>query len=200
MKNSHILIISFIALALVISCSKEVTEPDNTITARSTTISNLPADTGKTGHFTFFRLSDSSFVSLADSNTTKWDLGFAGTTIIINSGVRGPGQGAAIVLRQTDYNSLAEAPETGWITETQLAPPAIPTGSDNGWYHYDGAAQTITAIPGVVLLIRTADGKYAKMQIISYYKDAPQVIDPNGQTRMYTFRYVYQANGTKKFQ
>ena len=58
----------------------------------------------------------------------------------------------------------------------------------------------ITPIAGVTLVIRTADGKYAKMQIISYYKDAPQLIDPNGQTRMYTFRYVYQPNGTKKFQ
>ncbi|OGU40281.1 MAG: hypothetical protein A2X61_09655 [Ignavibacteria bacterium GWB2_35_12] len=195
-----ITIISAISLVLVISCSKEVTEPDNTITARSTTISNLPADTGKTGHFTFFRLSDSSFVALADSNTTNWDLGFSGTTIIVNSGVRGPGQGAAIVLRQTDFNSVTEAPESGWATETQVAPPAIPTGSDNGWYHYDGATMIITPIAGVTLVIRTADGKYAKMQIISYYKDAPQLIDPNGQTRMYTFRYVYQPNGTKKFQ
>ncbi|TAL70090.1 MAG: hypothetical protein EPN82_05625 [Bacteroidetes bacterium] len=200
MKTLHIIIISFLAFTLVVSCSKEVTEPTNTNNARSTTISNLPADTGKTGHFTFFRLSDSSIVSLADSNTTKWDLGFASTTIIVNSGVRGPGQGAAIVMRQTDFNSVTEAPETGWVTETQLAPPAIPTGSDNGWYHYEGATMTITPVPGVVLLIRTADGKYAKMQVISYYKDAPQVIDPNGQTRMYTFKYVYQPDGTKKFQ
>jgi hypothetical protein len=50
----------------------------------------------------------------------------------------------------------------------------------------------ISAAPNKVLVIRTRDGKYAKVRIISYYKDE----DPSSYTnaRYYTFDYLYQPN------
>lgn len=185
------------------ACSKseDNTNQPPTNEVKAITIYDLPADTGKKGTFTLFRLSDSSIVSTADSNSTKWDIGFAGTTIITNSGVRGPGNGGAIVLTQTDFASLKEAPESGYQIEESLTKLAIPTGSDNGWYHYDPQTYIVSAIPGVVIVIRTADGKYAKLQIISYWKGNPENIDPfTHLSRYYTFRYVYQPNGSRKFE
>jgi len=44
-----------------------------------------------------------------------------------------------------------------------------------------------------VLVIRTHDGKYAKLEILSYYENA----EPNAtfdNYRYYTFDYVYQPN------
>jgi len=90
------------------------------------------------------------------------DLGFSATKIITNSGYRGQGVGGAIVLKNTDFTTLDEAPADGYKTEVDSSTYAIPTGSDNGWYHYDATNMVIQAIPGVVLVIRTADGKYAK--------------------------------------
>jgi hypothetical protein len=55
--------------------------------------------------------------------------------------------------------------------------------------------------PGVVLGVRTADGRYAKMQIVSYYKGGASV--PTGAegelARFYTFRYVFQPDGSRQF-
>lgn len=196
----------FVVLLIVFSfwaCSKEnnTTENPSPHNVRVVTIYDLPADTGKKGIFTFFRFSDSTIVSNADSNSTKWDIGFAGTTIITNSGVRGPGQGGAIVLKETDFYSVKEAPESGYRIENSLTDLAIPTGSGKGWYTYDPQTHIVAPIPGVVLIIRTADGKYAKMQIISYWKGNPQPIDPfTHKERYYTFRYVYQPDGSRKFE
>ncbi|MCX7879276.1 MAG: HmuY family protein [Ignavibacteria bacterium] len=196
-------IIITIAFLALFACSKkdeEPTQPSNNV-PKVVTIKDLPADTGKKGKFTLFRFSDSTIVSNADSNSTKWDIGFAGTTIITNSGVRGPGNGGAIILKEVDFFQVKEAPESGYRIENSLTDLAIPTGSGNGWYLYNPQTHVVSPIAGRVLVIRTADGKYAKMQIVSYWKGNPQPIDPfTHRERFYTFRYVYQPNGSRKFE
>ena len=80
-------------------------------------------------------------------------------------------------------------PGTGWLTE-----------KIGGWYIYDGTTHLISTVPGVVILIRTADGKYAKMMILSYYKGNPANIDPNKDlSRYYTFKFAYQPDGSRNF-
>jgi hypothetical protein len=89
------------------------------------------------------------------------------------------------------------------LQDNKLAVPAsyaIPRGSGNGWYNYDGATNTISPIAGRVVMIKTADGKYAKMEIISYYKDAPVAPTSATADRYYTFRYIYQPDGSKRLQ
>ena len=69
-------------------------------------------------------------------------------------------------------------------------------GSGNGWYNYAGApTYLISPIPGKILVIRTRDGALAKLEILSYYKDAPSM--PNAfsdQSQYYTFNYLYNPN------
>jgi hypothetical protein len=67
---------------------------------------------------------------------------------------------------------------------------AIPTGSGNGWYSYNPTTHLISPIAGKVLIFRTADDLYAKVEILSYYKDK----DPSSDGQHYTFDYVYQPN------
>ena len=73
------------------------------------------------------------------------------------------------------------------------------TGSNNGWYNYNSATNVVSPIAGKVLVIKTHDGKYAKMEILNYYQDAPA--NPTGvePSRYYKFNFVYQPNGTKNF-
>jgi hypothetical protein len=192
----------FIMISLVIaSCGEDkkndpITPPPVDLPVR--TVTNLQADTANTGRFTFFSLRDSAIVPNSDSATARWDIAFRATTIIINGGPIRFGQGGANVLTGTDFNTLETLPETGWRVDSSATSLAIPVGSGRAWYNYNQQTNVISPIPGVVLGIRTADGRYAKLQILSYYLNAPA--NPNGfadRARVYTFRYVFQPNGSR---
>jgi hypothetical protein len=206
----------FLLLVLVIvSSCDNTTDP---VPVVASTFSNLDADAGTsrgqqgqaigtTGHFTFFNFKTGQVVNLADSSSTKWDIGFRGTTIIVNSATSGPGS-AQVQIVSGIFDQLTEAPADGYISDNDPSPIdpapnntlAIPTGSGQGWYTYDAANFVIKPTAGKILIIKTADNRYVKMEILSYYKNAPAT--PNYQTdidRYYTFRYVYQPNDTRLF-
>ncbi|MBF4985371.1 HmuY family protein, partial [Nonlabens mediterrranea] len=67
---------------------------------------------------------------------------------------------------------------------------AIPTGSDNGWYNYNFMTNIVSPIPGQIIVIRTRDGRYAKIEILSYYENQ----DTTAEGRYFTFNYVYNPN------
>ncbi len=193
----------FILISLfIVSCGKDEkndpTAPPTPVDLPVRTVANLQADTANTGRFTFFSLRDSTIVPNSDSATTRWDIAFRATTIIINGGPIRFGQGGAVVLTGTDFNTLETLPETGWRVDSSATNLAIPVGSGRAWYNYNQQTNVISPIPGVVLGIRTADGRYAKLQILSYYLNAPP--NPNGfvdRARVYSFRYVFQPNGSR---
>jgi hypothetical protein len=64
----------------------------------------------------------------------------------------------------------------------------------------------LTPLPGRVLVFRTATGKFAKVEILNYYKGGttPAATDPDAvkifTQRYYTFKFAYQADGTKNFK
>ncbi|WP_262420207.1 IPT/TIG domain-containing protein [Flagellimonas meishanensis] len=138
--------------------------------------------------------------AVTDSDT-EWDIAFRGTTIAVNGGtVTGTND-------EPERNGNGGATiETGLFTEVTSAAGltfdvdadgafAIPTGSGEGWYNYNPATFTLSPVPGRVLVFRTHDGKYAKVEILSYYRDAPAVPDPfMDESRVYTFNYVYNPN------
>lgn len=201
----------FLISVVLYSCSDNpVIEPPpppaGPLTIR--TVSNVQADTGLTGSFTYYRFRDSSIVTGADTATGNWDIGFRATTIIINGGTQRFGIGGAIVQKNSSFDTVSIAPETGFkrdtliTTDTSAATQyAIPTGSGNGWYTYDFATNYIAATPGVVLIIKTGDGKYAKVEIQSYYKDKdPQPMPNPTNFRYYTFRFAYQPDGSRNIK
>ncbi len=135
------------------------------------------------------------------TSDTDWDIAFRATTIAVNGGVvtgsadepARNGNAAAVIIDDT-FSSVTTA-EGLTFNQDANASFAIPTGSDNGWYNYNFMTNVVSPIPGKVLVFRTRDGKYAKVQIVSYYKDAPAT--PDGSTdesRYYTFNYVYNPN------
>ena len=127
------------------------------------------------------------------------------TKIITNGGTSGSGLGGAFVYTGL-FDALTTVP-TDSVFKTDNAPSsyAITYGSGKGWYNYDGLTNIITPLAGRVLVIRTASGKYAKMEITSYYKGGVTLpatasdADKLTKQRYYTFRYAYQPNGTKTF-
>ncbi len=208
---------TLLGLVLVVglsACDSDSTT-DDPFTGDATLVQDVPADpatgrdpmtgqpVGTTGHFTLFSLRENMIVtsgasfSAADSNSTNWDIGFRGTTIIINGGTSGPGQGGAIV-REGIFEDLAEAPQTGYTVDSG-AGYAVPAGSGNGWYNYNPAAMVLSPIPGRFLVVRTADGRYARVRLLSYYQGAPDPVDPfTALERYFTFEYVFQPDGSTK--
>lgn len=170
----------------------------------SETIQNLhaPQSGGQgqpiTGEFTKFDFETGA----QTTSETDWDIAFRGTTIIVNGGVS---QGttdepartstAGAYIANGTLSSVTEVTLNNFDTDT-VAELAIPTGSDNGWYNYSGPPFfLITPLAGKIIVVRTSEGRYAKMEIVSYYENAPDM--PNAMTdasRYYTFNYVYQPN------
>lgn len=207
MKSILVVLSIAASLSCLTSCKKD--DPKPVLTA--ITFSNLSADPpsgygpmgqpiGVTNKYTFFSFKTGSIILNADSASSKWDMGFNGTKIIINSGTSGPGAAAALV-KSAIFDEVITAPDDGYAQDNKNASQyAIPRGSGNGWYNYNSTTNIITPIAGKVLVIKTADGKYAKMEILSYYKDSPVAPMSTSTDRYYTFRYIYQGDGTKTFK
>ena len=197
-------VICGLSLAFLVACKKEETVVVDPI--KSETVKDLAADpttisgTGQplaTGKYTFFSFKN-GIVANTDSATNKWDVAFRATTILTNGGTSGTGLGGAVVLTGI-FDETKEVPASAVFLQDTKTFLAIPTGSGKGWYNYDGATNIISPIAGKVFLVKTADGKYAKMEILSYYKGTPSKPDASSVGRYYTFRYVYQPDGSLKF-
>ena len=188
------------------------------VTGGVTYVQNFVADTiqgydattgqplGATGVRTFYSLERNEPMTVADTATKTWDLAFNGSKIWINGGVSGNKMGAA-------YNVAALFDNVTMAYDSLLRvdgatraiigydPTSGGAGTNNGWYTLappPPAASVIVTIPARTLVVRTASGKYAKLEIQCYYKGGvtPTTANPKAE-RYYNFRYFYQANGTR---
>ena len=133
------------------------------------------------------------------TSDTDWDIAFRATTIIVNGGtstgdVDEPERNgnAAAYIKNLPFSEVTSVVVSDF-TQDSLEGLAIPTGSGNGWYTYTGPPEhIILPIPGKTLVIRTRDFKYAKIEILSYYKDLDDSVASNA--RYYNFNYLYNAN------
>lgn len=198
--------LSILALTVVFaSCSND--DSNQTVALETKTVSNLHApQTGGQGQpvggvFTKFSFSQNAVVT-----DDSWDIAFRGTTILVNGGDEigitdeptRTGVGAVSIATNT-LAGVTTFPSSETFAQDGATTYAIPTGSGNGWYSYDQATNIISPIAGKVMVIKTHDGKYAKFEILSYYKDAPVAPDATSLSRYFTFKFVYQANSTTTF-
>jgi hypothetical protein len=202
MRTFKTLTLVAIAILGFTSCSNDDDTPQ-LLAVESETISNLHApQTGGQGQPIGGEFSKFDFsTGTTTTSDTDWDIAFRGTTIIVNGGtsqgtndepVRN-GEAAAYIATNT-FDGLTTV-DVNLLVQDSEAALAIPTGSDNGWYNYNPATFTITPLAGKILVFRTRDNKYAKVEILSYYQDAPSNPDPfTDEGRYYTFNYVYQPN------
>lgn len=121
-----------------------------------------------------------------DPGPTGWDLAFRRFNIIVNGGEGFGGRGGVLDLGAVDFASVERAPAEGYdVTLARRDSVAEPL---RRWYRYGFTSHLLTPKPGVYAL-RTADGRYAKLEILSYYC-------PGAMPGCVTFRYVYQGDGS----
>ena len=202
-----------LCIALV-ACSKDeetIVVPVSAITVKdlaADTVTGLGADgrPQSAGTTTYYSLVDNKIVASTDAASTKWDIAFSSTKILVNCGTSGPGIGGAFVFKGL-FDDLKTIPvDSSFATDNSNAASfAIPLGSGKAWYTYDGLTTLISPIAGRVLVIRTATGKFAKIEILNYYKGGvtlpatASTIDKLTKQRYYSFRYAYQPSGSKTF-
>ncbi len=147
--------------------------------------------------FQYFSFEQNGLVESVDGD---WDIGFKGTTIIVNSGISGPGNARGMVM-QGLFSEMSEVPSDASLRVDTEDVLAIPHGSGNGWYNYNNTTHLISPIPGRFLVFQTNAGNYVKMEILSYYRDNPPMDEADFTTGgYYTFEYVLQLNGSRVFE
>ncbi|HPM31480.1 MAG TPA: HmuY family protein [Chryseolinea sp.] len=171
----------------------------------ATTVTDLNSVSAK--NYTLFSFATGATVANSDSASAKWDIGFRGTTIILNSGISGPGNAAGQTVTGI-FEEIVEAPADGYAVDGTTK--AI-VGS-GGWYTYTGEAPTgpkhaILPNAGKILILKTADGKFVKVEMISYYLGNPNTttatfadLATRPASRYYTFRFIYQPDGTANLE
>lgn len=125
-------------------------------------------------------------------DSADWDIAFRRAKIITNGGASGEkGNAAVAVIPNVDFRAVAEAPENGYLQDTKSENPldTLNPALDK-WYKYDFWTHQLTP-HNVIYIIKTADGRYAKLQLLNYYCGTA--------AGCYTFRYVYQGNGAPSF-
>jgi hypothetical protein len=204
-----------IAIAVVgVACEKDTNEDNVPLTVVE--VKNLPADTvvgfsptGRpigTGRFTYFSLRENKIIQGADTLTNKWDIAFREFFIKVNGGTSATGGGnAAAIIVNSSFEGFNMIPAgAAWVQDN--APTFAINPAPGGWYTYNPATFIALPIPGRIFAIRTADGRYAKVEVTSFYRNGvtPDVAASPVQKALnqffYQFRFVFQTNGTGSFE
>ncbi|MEE9165493.1 MAG: HmuY family protein [Nitrospinota bacterium] len=147
----------------------------------------------------FFDFSRGSIVSDVSSfkDPKGWDLAFRRAKMASNGGgTNKNGIVEVASLKTTDFDSVTSVPgDAKFIQDTRTSAGADPKNASlDKWYSYNFMDHNLKSYRNV-LIIKTAEGNYAKMQIINYYCK-------KGEEKLagcYSIKYVYQGNGGKNF-
>lgn len=129
---------------------------------------------------TYFDLESGAAVEASAS----WDIAFNGTTVLANSE-----NGGGIQAVDGAYADVTTAPGSGYSAQTE-------SGS---WYSYNPATHIISPNEAKTLVVHTPEGNYARVQVLSYYKDNPELENASYtdlESRYYTFNYTLKLNGS----
>ena len=157
--------------------------------------------------------------SLRYLKTADWDIAFTGdlnSTVYLNNGraryspsFGSPVTKSSLVMYEYGYDFMDEAPEDEFFDNRPADQLAIGSASQYGpginpWYEI---GTTFIAKPfpyrAYYLRLEQPDGsyRYGKLQLISMYKGAPEVLtDRNWPSPYLTFRYFIQEDGSRNLK
>jgi len=135
----------------------------------------------------FFDFSRGSVVE--DPGELGWDLAFRRFVVAVNGGPGFAGKGGALDLGKVAFEAVDRVPVEGYLP----GPPGRDSANPafERWYDYGFTSHLLTP-KARVYAVRTADGRYAKLELLSYYCPGPR-------PGCVTFRYVYQGAGGTGF-
>ena len=136
--------------------------------------------------WTRFDFSRASVVDAEDP--LGWDLAFRRNRIVANGGPGFAGRGGIRDLGEIPFDEVVELPADGY-EPNQVGSDTLNAAIEE-WYDYGFTTHLLTPKPRVYA-VRTADGRYAKLAIVSYYC-------PGARAGCLTFRWVWQGDGSRR--
>lgn len=151
----------------------------------------LMIDATNEDQWTYFDFSRGRQVKIHDPSSLEWDLAFRRGKIISNGGATNKfGKAGLIDLGEVSFDAVENVPLKEFIadkaTRTETENPVLVQ-----WYRYNYITHKLTARKNVYIM-RTSDGKFAKIQFMSFYCT-------NKQPGCIQMKYAYQEQGTKSF-
>ena len=143
-------------------------------------------DATASDEWTFFSFRTGAVVT--DPGPLEWDLAFRRFRIIANGGDGFAGQGGIVDLGEVPFDSVRALPADGYAG-TRARGDSVNEAIER-WYSYSIFSHLLSPDPRVYG-VRTADGRYAKMEILGYYC-------PGAQPGCMTIRYVFQGDGSRE--
>jgi hypothetical protein len=206
-RNMRRLISLWTVVLLLIGCSGETVSHDDPtsstyqptppqpqeVVARLVGPSVYTIDARSRDVWMYFDFARGSVVTVQDPKTEAWDLMFQRYVMKTNGGQTNPtGQGALLSMKEHDFAAVTTVPDKAEFV-TDVHPKNRPSSYNpvmEKWFNYSYLANVLVPKP-LVYLVRTHDGKYAKMHILSYYC-------ANKSAGCLTFEYVYQGDGSPR--
>jgi hypothetical protein len=172
--------------------------------------------------WTYFSFKTGKVVGTSGVEETReemdWDIAFHRYDIRTNSGTSGSGKGGAYLaedkIAKTGWDALTSAPTTGYVADgtikviTQYAPETLKAdvsgskvitgGPDNlpaTWCTFEpGSNGPVYGITNQIFVVKTAEGKYAKVWLKAYQK----LVGGRKLGGHITMKYAYQEDGSTK--
>lgn len=198
MKTTTAILI--ISIAIVPTLFTGCNDDDEPVSKPATVTTKT--DINASEHMAYLNLTTGEEVPASEASTGKWDIAFDGANenIYITANTQ---SGSGQVL-STGFDDLTEAPADGYLDGDEAFLDFTK------WANYTGETTSpfhaVLAKAGTVIVVKTPDGKYAKVQIIGFYQGNPDTSTPqfaDFSTRpaygYYSIRYAIQTNGTRQF-
>lgn len=136
-------------------------------------------------------------------SNSSWDIAFNRQNVRTNGGTSGTGSAEVKDLGEIDFDTVSQAPENDYTADTTIQiienidtmpPPMMSTTGSTvfvGGITFTGPPPAFTP-NNHIYCVKTADGKYAKIWLKSFYNDA-------SESGYMTFKYYYQPDGSRNF-
>ena len=202
MKNHFMILAALVACFFLTNCKKDNTIKNITPLNSKTFVVNASSSS----KWIYFSFESGDTVQIANpTSSTGWDIAFQRFNLKTNSGLSGIGIGGASGSGQigtSGFEALLTVSDTLKyasddsisVIGAQGTPEKIAANNTlSSWYDYNFATNVLTT-KGIVYVIKTATGKYAKFIILNYYKEV------GGTPAYIKFSYFYQSSGSKALQ
>ena len=207
MRNFKLLSVVVLSILLSFSACKEDPIAVNDVKSKSVTLSR---STDYGNDWVYFSLVDGTEVSGLDETNSqtsdKWDIAFNRYNVRTNSGKSGSEMGGAYDAGKLAWETVTEAKESGYSTDTIIQIVKEFTGQGVNYMNSNGSKVFVDCITMTygpqgpvyssqehVYVIKTAKGKYAKLMITGFYND-------EGVSGYVQFKYSYQNGDGNKFE
>ncbi|MGB8489675.1 MAG: HmuY family protein [Bacteroidales bacterium] len=188
-----------VVISLLAGCTKTDTSP---------AIQSQLFEVNSTGStiWKYFSFAKNDTISVSDPATSnEWDLAFQRYRIRTNGGESGNGMGSAansFLKGQAGFDALKIVPDTATFAIDESIEIAVQQGYATyivnpelyTWFSIELATQGTQIVPSdFVYIVKSAEGKYAKVWFKSYYSAA----NVSGYV---SFQYKYQPDGSKNLE